>query len=191
MTAAPTGGRRPTRRGLLLVVVALVVSSVAASATAVALGSRSDLSSSRRRVDHAWVALRPALDARYQRLGEAATTARGQLNTGRAAFDEIDRAVAGWPGTARSATDGQVAAAARLEGLAGRLAAIVATTPRLRSAGAVSDALHRLQQTGTAAARDAYNEAVAAYQRARGGFPRRLVAGALGYDDRRTLEVPA
>src|SRR5205814_7917508 len=69
MTAAPTAGRRPTRRGLLLVVVALVVSSAAASATAVALGSRSDLSSSRRRVDHAWVALRPALDARYQRLG--------------------------------------------------------------------------------------------------------------------------
>jgi hypothetical protein len=51
--------------------------------------------------------------------------------------------------------------------------------------------MQRLGQTDTATARGAYNGAVAAYQRARGGFPRRLVAGALGYDDRRTLEVPA
>jgi hypothetical protein len=179
------------RRGLLLVLVALVVSAVAASATAVALGSRADLSSSRRRVDAAWVALRPALDDRYGRLGAAAAAARTSLGTGRTAFDDIGAAVAAWPGTARSATDRQVAAAAWLEGLAGRLAATVASTPRLRAAGDVAEAMHRLEQTGTAPARAAYNTAVAAYQRARGGFPRRLVAGALGYDDRRTLEVPA
>src|SRR2546423_228563 len=78
-----------------------------------------------------------------------------------------------------------------LEGLAGRVAATVATTPGLRAAGDVTEAMHRLEQTDTVPARVAYNTAVAAYQRARGGFPRRLVAGALGYDDRRTLEVPA
>jgi hypothetical protein len=66
----------------------------------------------------------------------------------------------------------------------------VATTPRLRAATDVADALHRLEQTDTAPARAAYNTAVGSYERARGGFPRRLVAGALGYDDRRTLEVP-
>src|SRR5205085_10180713 len=38
------------RRGLLLLLVAVVVSSLAASATAIALGSRADLASSRRRV---------------------------------------------------------------------------------------------------------------------------------------------
>ena len=179
------------RRALLLVLVAVVVSSVAASATAVALGSRADLSSSRRRVDAAWVALRPALDVRYRRLGDAAAVARARLGAGRAVFDDIGAAVAAWPGTARSATDRQVAAAAGLEGLAGRLTATVATTPRLRGAADVTEALHRQEQTDTAAARSAYNTAVAAYQRARGGFPRRLVAGALGYDDRRTLEVPA
>ena len=110
-SGSPAGPRRRTR-GPLLVLVAVVVSSVAASATALALGSRADLSSSRKRVDAAWAALRPALDGRYRDLGDAA------------------------------------------------------------------------------AGRAAYNTAVAAYQRARGGFPRRLVAGALGYDDRRTLEVP-
>jgi hypothetical protein len=194
VTAAVDGraSSRPRRtRFPVLVLVAVVVSSLAASATAVALGSRADLSSSRRRVDAAWVKLRPALDARYRSLGAAVTVARVRLAAGRAAFDEIDAAVAAWPDTTRSSTDRQVAAAARLEGLAGRLSATVATTPRLRSASDVAEAMNRLQQTDTATARTAYNAAVGVYQRARGGFPRRLVAGALGYDDRRTLEVPA
>jgi hypothetical protein len=55
----------------------------------------------------------------------------------------------------------------------------------------MTQAMDRLRQTDTATGRDAYNAAVGTYQRARGGFPRRLVAGALGYEDRRTLEVPA
>ncbi|MDQ1498820.1 MAG: LemA family [Actinomycetota bacterium] len=192
MTAAVRSrGAVARRRGLLLVVMALVISALAASATAVALGSRADLSSSRRRVDFTWGALRPALDGRYQKLAAAGAAARAGLTTGRALFDEIDGAVAAWPGTARSSTDRQVDAAARLEGLAARLSATVATTPRLRASTDVAEAMRRLEQTDTTSARAPYNTAVAAYQRARGGFPRRLVAGALGYDDRRTLEVPA
>jgi hypothetical protein len=173
-----------------LVAVAVAVSAVAATATAVALGSRADLASSRRRVDTAWLALRPALDARYRDLGDAAGLAHDRLGADRSVFDDVARAVAAWPGTARQPTERQVAAAAGLEGLAGRLAALVAATPRLRTAADVGDALRRLQQSDSGAGRAAYNAAVAAYQRARGGFPRRLVAGALGYDDRRTLEVP-
>ena len=188
---APARASTPKRRGLLLVLVALVVSAVAASATAVALGSRADLSANRRRVDAAWVALRPALDGRYQSLGAAAAAARARLVGGRAVVDEIDAAVGTWPGTARFPTDRQVAAAAHLEGLTARLTATVATTPRLRSAAEVAEAMGRLQRTDTAPLRGAYNAAVRAYQEARGGFPRRLVAGALGYDDRRTLEIPA
>jgi hypothetical protein len=177
---------------LLLVVVALAVSAMAASATAVALSSRADLSSSRQRVDAAWVALRPALNARYDRLRDAGRAARDTLRSGRAVFDEIDGAVAAWPATGRVSTDRQVAAAANLEGLVARLTAMVATTPRLRTAAAVTTAMTRLlQETDTATGRNGYNAAVAAFERVRGGFPRRLVAGALGYDDRRTLEVPA
>ena len=193
MTAAvPSRSSAPRGRGLLLVVVALVVSAVAASATAVALSSRSDLSASRRRVDTAWAGLRPALDGRYQSLAAAATTARERLGADRAVFADIAAGMAEWASTARQPTERQVAAASRLEGLATRLASTVAATPRLRAAGDVSGALGGLQQAGTVvAARSRYNEAVKTYQKARGGFPRRLVAGALGYDDRRTLEVPA
>ena len=176
---------------VLLVVVALAVSAVAASATAVALGSRADLSSSRRRVDVAWSALRPSLNARYQSLGQAAGVARARLNADRTVFDDIAKAVTDWPGTERWPTDRQVAAAAHLEGLVARLAATVATTPRLRAAAEVTAAMRPLEQSDTATDRAPYNAAVKAYQKARGGFPRSLVAGALGYEDRRTLEVPA
>jgi hypothetical protein len=182
---------RNPKRMVLLVVVALVVSAVAASATAVALASRTELSSSRHRVDVAWTELRPALTGRYQSLGQAAAAARARLNAPRSVFDDIAKAVAEWPGTERWPTDRQVGAAAQLEGLAARLAATVATTPRLRESADVTAALRPLQQSDTAQAGAPYNNAVLAYQRARGGFPRRLVAGALGYDDRRTLEVPA
>jgi len=188
---APAAARAPKRRVMLLVAVALVVSAVAASATAVALGSRAELSSSRHRVDVAWAALRPGLTARYQSLGQAAVAARSRLNANRTVFDDITKAVTDWPGTERWPTDRQVGAAAHLEGLAARLRATVATTPRLHSAADVTEALRPLEQTDAARAGAPYNNAVLAYQRARGGFPRRLVAGALGYEDRRTLEIPA
>jgi hypothetical protein len=185
----PTQASTPRGRNLLLILVALVVSAVAASATAVALTSRSDLSSARRRVDAAWADLRPALSDRYQNLGAAAAVARSRLGADRAVFTEIDAEVAGWPGTAPLPTERQVAAAARLEGLAGRLSSTIAATPRLQTAADVTAAIERLRQADTSDARTAYNRAVASYQRARGGFPRRLVAGALGYDDRRSFEV--
>ena len=191
MTAVAAATRAPKRRMVLLVVVALAVSAVAASATAVALGSRAELSSSRRQVDVAWAALRPALTTRYQNLGQAAVVTRARLNDDRAVFADIDKAVAEWPATERWPTDRQVGAAAHLEGLAARLAATVAATPRLRTAADVTEALRPLEETDTAEAGAPYNNAVLAYQRARGGFPRSMVAGALGYDDRRTLEVPA
>jgi hypothetical protein len=188
---AVAAARAPRRRVMLLVVVALAVSAVAASATAVALGSRADLSSSRHRVDDSWAALRPTLSARYQSLGQAAAVARARLNANRAVFDDITKAVTDWPGTERWPTDRQVGAAAHLEGLAARLSATVATTPRLRGAADVAEALRPLEETDTAQAGAPYNNAVLGYERVRGGFPRRLVAGALGYESRRTLEVPA
>lgn len=170
--------------------VALVVSALAASATAVALSSRSELASSRQRVDSSWSRLRPALDIRYERLAEAGGAVREALKADRTLFGEIDAAVAGWLGSKAAPTDRQVAAAAGLEGLIARLSGTVATTPKLRASPAVTAAMQRLAETDTGPGRDAYNAAVGTYQRARGGFPRRLVAGALGYEDRRRLEVP-
>ena len=156
MTAV-AAARAPKRRVVLLVVVALTMSAVAASATAVALSSRSDLSASRHRVDASWAELRPALTLRYTGLGHAAGVARARLNADRTVFADITRAVTDWPATERWPTDRQVAAAAHLEGLAARLSTTVATTPRLRTATDVAEAMRRLQETEAAQTGAPYN----------------------------------
>ena len=178
------------RRGALLAAVVSLVSALATGAVIVAIGSRSDLQRARGDVDAAWVALRPALDDRYRALDAAAGVARSRLGADRALFAEIAGAVTGWISSGAAPVDAQVAAASRLEGLVARLAATVDGTPRLRGGGDVRDALDQLEASDPEDGRGAYNRAVAAYEATRGGFPRRLVAGALGFDTRRTLEVP-
>jgi hypothetical protein len=161
-----------------VVLVALLAGSVVLGA-----GSRSDLSQARRRVTTAWTALRPPLESRYRALGRAEDAVRERI--GRPPFDnELDTALSRW--RAERDVDEAAVAANRLEGLAARLAAIARSTPRLR--GQVSAALDAVARADPGAARQAYNRAVADYEDVRGGFPRRLVAGALGFGSALTVE---
>lgn len=164
----------------LVVLVALLAGSVVLGA-----GSRSDLSQARRRVTTAWTALRPPLESRYRALGRAEDAVRERI--GRPPFDnELDTALSRW--RAERDVDEAAVAANRLEGLAARLAAIARSTTRLRSSGEVSAALDAVARADPGAARQAYNRAVADYEDVRGGFPRRLVAGALGFGSALTVE---
>lgn len=180
--------RRP---GLPLRAAVVLASALATGSVVLTLGSRPDLEDARRRVDAAWVALRPALDDRYEALGGAGAAARERLGGDRPLLGGIDSALAAWRSGGSAPVEDQVAAANRLEGLAARLTTTAAATPRLRSSGDVDEALEALEDSDPGDARVAYNAAVVAYEEVRGGFPRRLVAGALGFDARRTLEVPA
>jgi len=176
--------------GLLLRVTVLVVSGLAAAAAVLAVSSRSELADAKARVDTSWSGLRPSLDQRYTALGQAGDAARSRLGGDRPLLADIRTAVSAWPGSRPYPVEAQVKAAARLEGLAARLAALVETTPRLRSSRDVEDALGEVSRSDPTGGRQGYNQAVAAYEGVRGGFPRRLVAGALGFNARRTLEVP-
>jgi hypothetical protein len=180
--------RRP---GLALRAVVLLASALAAGTVVLAVGSRTDLADAGERVDAAWGRLRPALDQRYDALDQAGDAARERLGSESSLLTDLDAAIAVWRSSRGGPADAQVAAANRLEGLAARLAATVSSTPRLRSSEDVADALEAVGEAGPERAGSDYNDAVAAYEDVRGGFPRRLVAGALGYDSRRTLEVPA
>jgi hypothetical protein len=166
------------------------VSAVVAATVVIAVSTRSDLSGARRDVDAAWAGLRPALDQRYQALAEATAAVRSRLGADRTLLAEIDRAVATWS-AGQGAVEDQVRSAMRLEGLIARLTATVTATPRLRSSEDVGRALGALDGSNPGVARQRYNRAVGAYEDVRGAFPRRLVAGALGFETRRTLEVPA
>ena len=182
--------RRP---GLLLRVTVLLVSAVAAAAAVLVFDSRPHLQDARVRVDRGWAALRPTLDDRYDALADAADACRDRLGADRPLLDQVERAVAAWRAAGRRPVEAQVRLSNELEGLAVRLSATVAATPRLRSSDEVGDALEVLAGVDGMAAGEvrAYNDAVRAYEDIRGGFPRRLVAGALGFDTRRTLELPA
>jgi hypothetical protein len=169
----------------------LVVSALVTGAVVLALGSQGDLEKAGDRVDAAWAQLRPGLDQRYLALGRAGDAARERLGDDPALLTDLADGLERWADTPRQPVEVQAATANRLEGFGARLRAMVEATPRLRSSEAVAGALAEMDQDDPTAARTGYNQEVASYEDIRGGFPRRLVAGALGFDSRRTLQLPA
>jgi hypothetical protein len=178
------------RRGLLLRAVVLVVAAVASGSAVIAFSSRGDLEQAAGRVDTAWAQLRPGLDERYRSLSQAGDAARQRLGDEPSLFADIASGLKRWETAGRQPVDTQAAVANRLEGFGARLRALVEATPRLRSSEPVTAALAAMDRADPAAARTGYNQAVASYEDVRGGFPRRLVAGALGFDSRRTIQLP-
>ncbi len=178
------------RRGWILRGGVLVVSAVVTGAVVLALGSRGDLEQAADRVDAAWAQLRPGLDQRYLSLSRAGDAARERLGDDPALFADIATGVQRWKAAGRQGVESQATVANRLEGFGARLRAMVEATPRLRSSESVAGALADMERSDPAPARTAYNQAVAGYEEVRGGFPRRLVAGALGFDSRRTIPLP-
>lgn len=166
----------------------LLVSALVAGGAVLAVGSRPDLQDAGRRIDAAWGQLRPALDERYRAVAQANEAASERLAGEPVLAVETVAALSDW--RRARVIETQVAAANRLEGLTARLQAAVAATPRLRTAAEVTEALAAVENAEPEEARRIYNETVAAYEAVRGGFPRRLVAGVLGFDTRRTLEIP-
>ncbi|MGH8992371.1 MAG: LemA family protein [Acidimicrobiia bacterium] len=179
------------RRGWMLRAAVLVVSGLVTGGVVLGLGSRGDLEQAGQRVDTAWAQLRPGLDERYLALGRAADAARERLGEDPALLSDLDTGLQSWPGAKAQAVEVQATLANRLEGLGARLLTLVQATPRLRSSEVVNGALGDMDRADPGPARSAYNQAVTGYENVRGGFPRRLVAGALGFDARRTLETPA
>jgi hypothetical protein len=169
----------------------LVVSALVTGAAVLALGSRGDLEKAGDRVDTAWTQLRPGLEERYLALGRAGEAARERLGNEPALLADLAGELEAWRDGGPQAVEVQAARANRLEGFAARLRAMVDATPRLRSSVEVAGALKDVDRAEPTTARAGYNQAVDAYENVRGGFPRRLVAGALGFDARRTFEIPA
>ena len=182
MPALPA--RRAVVRASVVAACLLVVAAVAG-----ALMSRGDLDAARDRVDRAWAELHPLLAVRYDALSGAGTAAEERLGRTTDLLDTLDETVVAWQ-TAETAA-GQLGAANRLEGLAARLATVVEATPRLKASAAVRRALGDVRNAAPDDAREQYNRTVADYERHRGGWIRRLVAGALGFEASRSLESPA
>ena len=178
------------RRRLGWLVAALVVLAVVAAVIAV-VTVRPSLSDARDRVDRAFTPLQAPLDARYQAL----TRVEVALDTGGAATrtvtHDLTAALHQWQQVAHADDPAaQVPVANQLEGLAQRVKANLLASPRLQAIPSLPGALGAFDQAiVNPPAVAAFNQAVNAYQHARTGTIRRLVADTFGFSARTELEL--
>ena len=178
------------RRRLGWLALALVVLVIIAGVVAV-VAVRPSVNDARDRVDRAWTPLQAPLDARYQDLAEvrAALDAGGQAN--RTVTQDLTAALHQWQQVARANDPAvQVPSANGLEALVARLKVNLVASPRLQSLPPLQAALDAFNQAvvNPPGVRS-FNNAVDAYQRARTGTVKRLVADTFGYGARPQLEL--
>jgi len=176
-------------RWILLVLVLLMVGGVVAAALLV----RPDLVDARDRVDATWAPLRDPLATRYEALGGVATALTTAGAGDRAATKDLSAELARWQafalrGPKHTDPGAEATTADELEALARRARANVAASGRLSGDPGIAAAFAAFDQAVVApGAVKAYNRAVRAYEGARTGTIKALVAGALGYDARPVL----
>jgi hypothetical protein len=175
-------------RRLRWVLLALVVLLVAGAVVTV-VTTRPDMSDARDQVDRAWTPLRPPLVARYEALAgvEGALASNGAAH--RSVTVDLASTLRRWQEIARVDDPAHQAPLANdLEALAARVKANVASSALLRGNAAINQALAGFDaKVVNPPAVAAYNQAVRAYQHARTGTLRRLVADVFGFDARPQL----
>jgi hypothetical protein len=159
---------------------AVVVLAIVAGAT-LALTSRPRLSSDRSAVERNWRAVRSGLGTRYRladALAKAIDAAGGPANP---LVKQVDDAYGTWRAQTDAAVADQIATANVLEGFTRRLKVTVTRSALLQGDANVTAALHAMNQAAIPTAVTPLEDAIAKYEKDRGGALRRLVAGPLGY----------
>jgi hypothetical protein len=168
----------------LRIFVPLLLVAVLVAGTVLVLTSRSDLQSSRGRVDEAWDALDQSLDARYDALHSAKEKVKETPGPLAQIVKDVTSAYAHWVDLERHPRDvaDEVAAANALEAIGRRLVVAARAAPRLKGnedALAAVDhfaALRLPERTAT------FNETVAEFEDLRSKPSYTLAARILGYD---------
>jgi hypothetical protein len=172
--------------------IGLAVVALAAVALVMAVVTiRPDENDARDRVDRAWTPLRTPLVARYQTLGGVLQALDGAGARGRLVTRDLTVTLQRWQRVARVDDPGlQTPLANELEALAARAKANVSASDRLNADPTVKAALSAFDQVVVSPpVVAAYNRAVDAYEHARTGTIRRLVADVLGFDARPQLTL--
>jgi LemA protein len=176
------GRTRGSRPGWLvpLVVVGVVVLLLVVPLVA----SYNGLVNSEADVDRSFADLDSQLQRRNDLIPNLVAAVRGILNQEQAVFGELARARSNYAG---ATTPEQKAEAADTIGAGlGRLLAIVESYPELRSSENVRDLQVQLEGTENriAQARRDYNGQVTSYNKRVKRFPRSMVAGLFGFDEK-------
>ena len=142
------------------------------------------LVNSRADVEQSFADVDTQLQRRNDLIPNLVAAVRGILNQEQAVFGELARARQAYAG-ARTDED-KIAAAGQVDAGIGRLLAIVENFPQLRSSENIRDLQTQLEGTENriAQARRDYNGVVTSYNKRVRTFPRNLVAGLFGFDER-------
>ena len=183
-----TVGPMATRSRAWLVPVGIVVG-VIVLLVAVLASSYNGMVNREAAVDRAFADLDAQLQRRNDLIPNAVNAVRGALNQEQAVFGELARARAAYAG-ARTPED-KIAAGNQVEAGFGRLLAIVENFPQLRSNENIRDLQVQLEGTENriAQARRDYNGEVTSYNASIRRFPRSLVAGLFGFDNKPLFEA--
>ncbi len=159
--------------GVLLVVIVLPL-----------IGSYNGLVNNRADVDQAFADIDTQLQRRNDLIPNLVASVRGILGQEQAVFGELARARSAYAGA--TTTEQKVDAANAIDAGLGRLLAIVESYPQLRSSENVRDLQVQLEGTENriAQARRDYNAKVTSYNKRTKQFPRSIVAGMFGFDER-------
>ncbi len=158
----------------------LIVAAVVGAASSV-LSARPDLQKAKRDVDSSWSTLSTQLNQRYLLLAAVDDSLRPIAGPVHSLVGDVDTALTRWrdvQGHAGVAT--QVGAANDIEGLARRLLATAAASPRVHDNAAALEALAKFIKDTSRAGAPGFNRVVDSYERARRGPVRAVVASVLG-----------
>jgi hypothetical protein len=159
---------------------AFVVLAIVAGAT-LALTSRGKLSTDRRAVERDWRAVRPELDRRYRLVDALAGDIGAAGGPANPLVTQVHDAYGTWHAQADAPVSDAIATANTLEGLSRRLAVTVGRSGLLHGDPTVGRALAAMNGADIPIAVTPLEDAIAKYEKDRGGALRRLVAGPLGY----------
>ena len=179
--------------GLLAVILVVALS---------AAGIYNSLVSLRNRFKNAYAQIDVQLKRRYDLIPNLVETAKGYLAHERTTLEAViaarNSALAGLKGAAAdpgnaAAIQGLASADSALGGALGRLLAVVESYPDLKGSQTMSQLMEELTSTENRVsyARQAYNDAVLAYNNSCEVFPNTLVAGMFGFVPGTMLQIEA
>lgn len=174
------------KKGLIAIVAVLVIISILAASV---FGSYNSLVALDEKVNNQWANVESKLQRRYDLIPNLVESVKGAMAQEKEVFTAIADARSKMAGA--QTTDEKVEASNQLESAIGRLLVVVENYPELRSNANVTALMDELAGTENriSTERDRYNEAVSEYNSTIRKFPKNILAGMFGFEQRPYFEA--
>ena len=193
-THVQKGPQMQTRRNTGLIVLLSVLGGIALILLSAGLwlkGSYNGFVDKSTAIDGEWAQVQVQYQRRFDLIPNLVESVKGIFEQEKEVFGRLADARSRYAGATTS--DTQVQAATQVESALARLLVIVENYPELRSQGNVTQLIDELAGTENriSVARQRFNEATLAYNRAVKRFPGNIIAGMFNYEQRPYFEAAA